>query len=96
MPTAQFLKLEKYIYGNCVSFCAISIYLDIYLFFFLEIDNPGGGTVLFWHCPCSLGDPIHEFEKCGLVDHEMQWTTRLEECVLTKRVGRSGFLPLFL
>lgn len=63
-------------------FCILSsnIYLfDVYLF--LEVDNPGGEADT---CPCSLDDLIHEFEKCGLEDHEMQWATRLEECVLTE------------
>lgn len=94
MSTVQFLKFEKCICGNFVSFCAI-LFILIFTYFWkltiLEEMPCYSGT-----CPCSLDDLIHEFEKCGLEDHEMQWTTRLEECVLTKRVGRSGSPSLFL
>lgn len=48
---AQFLKFEKYIYGNSVSFCAISIYFDIYLFLMMILEE----VLFFWHLPLLLG-----------------------------------------
>lgn len=87
-PISKVWKI--YLWKFCILLC--NIYLFWYLLIF--VDDPRGGAVFL--APALAPWMISFISLRDVVWGIMQWATRLEECVLTKRVDRSESPSLFL